>query len=61
MSYYRKSSCYRLPTNDNALDLQGGKEMWTGFFSSAHVATDWKPLLNIDVAHTAFYKANISM
>lgn len=44
-----KSSSYRLPINGAAaLDLEGGKEMWTGFFSSAHVATGWKPLLNID-------------
>uniref|UniRef100_A0A915Q2W1 Uncharacterized protein n=1 Tax=Setaria digitata TaxID=48799 RepID=A0A915Q2W1_9BILA len=57
-----KSSSYRLPVNGAvALDLDGGKEMWTGFFSSAHVASGWKPLLNIDVTHTAFYKANISM
>ncbi|VDN21856.1 unnamed protein product, partial [Cylicostephanus goldi] len=60
--YSWKSSCYRIPINGAlALDLEGGKEMWTGFFSSAHVASGWKPLLNIDVAHTAFYKAKISM
>ncbi|CAJ0960664.1 unnamed protein product, partial [Mesorhabditis belari] len=60
--YAWKSSCYRIPINGGqALDLEGGKEMWTGFFSSAHVASGWKPLLNIDVAHTAFYKAKISM
>ncbi|KAM3716744.1 hypothetical protein ACO02O_00884 [Dirofilaria immitis] len=57
-----KSSSYRLPINGAAaLDLEGGKEMWTGFFSSAHVTSGWKPLLNIDVTHTAFYKAHISM
>uniref|UniRef100_A0A0R3RQP8 PAZ domain-containing protein n=1 Tax=Elaeophora elaphi TaxID=1147741 RepID=A0A0R3RQP8_9BILA len=57
-----KSSSYRLPVNGAAaLDLEGGKEMWTGFFSSAHVAAGWKPLLNIDVTHTAFYKAHISL
>uniref|UniRef100_A0A914R2V5 Argonaute linker 1 domain-containing protein n=1 Tax=Parascaris equorum TaxID=6256 RepID=A0A914R2V5_PAREQ len=57
-----KSSCYRLPVNGAmALDLEGGKEMWTGFFSSAHVAAGWKPLLNIDVTHTVFYKPHISM
>ncbi|CAJ0573794.1 unnamed protein product, partial [Mesorhabditis spiculigera] len=60
--YAWKSSCYRIPTNGGgSLDLEGGKEMWTGFFSSAHVASNWRPLLNIDVAHTAFYKAKISM
>ncbi|ETN70048.1 PAZ domain protein, partial [Necator americanus] len=47
--YSWKSSCYRIPINGAlALDLEGGKEMWTGFFSSAHVASGWKPLLNID-------------
>uniref|UniRef100_A0A8R1TYC6 Uncharacterized protein n=5 Tax=Onchocerca TaxID=6281 RepID=A0A8R1TYC6_ONCVO len=57
-----KSSSYRLPVNGAAaLDLEGGKEMWTGFFSSAHVASGWKPFLNIDVTHTTFYKAHISM
>ncbi|MFH4975706.1 hypothetical protein AB6A40_002415 [Gnathostoma spinigerum] len=60
--YTWKSSSYRLPGEGvMGLDLSGGKQMWTGFFSSAHVATDWKPLLNVDVAHTVFYKANISM
>ncbi|CAI5441874.1 unnamed protein product [Caenorhabditis angaria] len=60
--YTWKSSCYRIPTaNGQALDLEGGKEMWTGFFSSAHIASNYKPLLNIDVAHTAFYKARISV
>ncbi|PAV74327.1 hypothetical protein WR25_13833 isoform C [Diploscapter pachys] len=60
--YPWKSSCFRIPINGGlALDLDGGKEMWTGFFSSAHVATGFRPLLNIDVAHTAFYKARISM
>ncbi|VDK73916.1 unnamed protein product [Litomosoides sigmodontis] len=57
-----KSSSYRLPVNGAAaLDLEGGKEMWTGFFSSAHVATGWKLFLNIDVTHTVFYKARISL
>ncbi|CAI2348079.1 unnamed protein product [Caenorhabditis sp. 36 PRJEB53466] len=60
--YTWKSSCYRIPTADGqALDLEGGKEMWTGFFSSAHIASNYRPLLNIDVAHTAFYKARISV
>ncbi|CAI2354566.1 unnamed protein product [Caenorhabditis sp. 36 PRJEB53466] len=60
--YTWKSSCYRIPTAaGQALDLEGGKEMWTGFFSSAHIASNFKPLLNIDVAHTAFYKARISV
>ncbi|VDK66705.1 unnamed protein product [Gongylonema pulchrum] len=45
-----KSSSYRMPVNGSAfaLDLEGGKEMWTGIFSSAHVADGWKPLLNVD-------------
>ncbi|CAD6187630.1 unnamed protein product [Caenorhabditis auriculariae] len=60
--YTWKSSCYRIPINGgHALDLEGGKEMWTGFFSSAHIATEYKPLLNIDVAHTAFYKARMTV
>lgn len=60
--YTWKSSCYRIPTAaGQALDLEGGKEMWTGFFSSAHIASNYRPLLNIDVAHTAFYKARISV
>ncbi|VDM10677.1 unnamed protein product [Wuchereria bancrofti] len=57
-----KSSSYRLPVNGGtALDLEGGREMWTGFFSSAHVAVGWKPLLNIDVTHTTFYKGHMSL
>lgn len=60
--YTWKSSCYRIPINGaSALDLEGGKEMWTGFFSSAHIASNYKPLLNVDVAHTAFYKARMSV
>lgn len=31
-----------------AHELGGAKQMWTGLFSSAHVASKWKPLLNID-------------
>ena len=30
------------------VNLDGGKELWTGFFSSAHTSTNHKPLLNID-------------
>ncbi|TKR75776.1 hypothetical protein L596_017019 [Steinernema carpocapsae] len=58
-----KSSFYRLPTpnSNDALDLEGGKQMWTGFFSSAHVAQNYRPLLNIDVSHSAFYKQHIEM
>ncbi|CAP29475.2 Protein CBR-TAG-76 [Caenorhabditis briggsae] len=60
--YTWKSSCYRIPTAaGQALDLEGGKEMWTGFFSSAHIASNFRPLLNIDVAHTAFYKTRITV
>ncbi|KAK0416178.1 hypothetical protein QR680_012330 [Steinernema hermaphroditum] len=57
-----KSSFYRLPTaNSDALDLDGGKQMWTGFFSSAQVAQNYRPLLNVDVSHSAFYKMKLEM
>lgn len=47
--YPWKSSCFQIPYSPgSSLDLGGGKEMWTGLFSSAHVASNWKPLLNID-------------
>ncbi|CAD5229313.1 unnamed protein product [Bursaphelenchus okinawaensis] len=59
--YSWKNSCYRLPVNGQpALNLDGGKEMWTGFFTSATLGSAWTPLLNVDVAHTAFYKPRMT-
>ncbi|CAD5220513.1 unnamed protein product [Bursaphelenchus xylophilus] len=59
--YSWKNSCYRLPGNGHpALNLEGGKEMWTGFFTSATLGSAFRPLLNVDVAHTAFYKPRMS-
>ncbi|KAI6242624.1 hypothetical protein M3Y99_00167000 [Aphelenchoides fujianensis] len=60
--YAWKNSCYRLPTAEEpALDLDGGKELWTGFFASAHVGEGWRALLNLDVSRTAFYKPRLPL
>ncbi|KAI6230110.1 hypothetical protein M3Y99_01102100 [Aphelenchoides fujianensis] len=60
--YAWKNSCYRLPGRDNpSLNLEGGKELWTGFFASAHVGEGWRALLNVDIARTAFYKPRLSL
>lgn len=60
--YAWKNSCYRLPNRNNpALNLEGGKELWTGFFASAHVGEGWRALLNVDIARTAFYKPRLSV
>jgi len=36
--------------------LGGGLELWNGYHQSIRHSQMWKPLLNIDVANTAFYK-----
>ncbi|KAI6203095.1 hypothetical protein M3Y94_00516900 [Aphelenchoides besseyi] len=60
--YAWKNSCYRLPCAGNRpLNLEGGKELWAGFFASAHVGEGWRALLNVDVAHTAFYKPRLNV
>ncbi|GMT00939.1 hypothetical protein PENTCL1PPCAC_23113 [Pristionchus entomophagus] len=62
--YPWKSSFYRIPKASGSMDtvdLDGGKELWTGFFSSTHTSKNYKPLLNIDVAHTVFYKSRMSL
>ena len=39
-----------------AIQLGGGLELWHGYHQSIRHSQMWKPLLNIDVANTAFYK-----
>lgn len=39
-----------------AVDLGGGREAWTGFYTSIRLG-QWKPLVNFDMSTTAFYKA----
>ena len=49
--YPFKSSFYALPgRGGHGTELGGGKQMWTGFFSSAHVGRGDRPLMNIDGA-----------
>lgn len=38
------------------LSLGGGLELWHGYHQSIRHSQMWKPILNIDVANTAFYK-----
>ncbi|KAI6228271.1 hypothetical protein M3Y95_00605100 [Aphelenchoides besseyi] len=60
--YAWKNSCYRFPGPGNiALNLEGGKELWNGFFASAHLGQGYRPLLNVDVSHTAFYKPRLNI
>lgn len=59
--YPWKSSVFRIPERaGEALDLGGGVEMWTGFYSSVHLSVS-RPILNLDVSHSAFYKARCWM
>ena len=59
--YPWKSSVFRIPSGPGeALDLGGGVEMWTGFYSSVHLSVS-RPILNLDVSHSAFYKARCWM
>lgn len=37
-------------------ELGGGKEVWLGFTPSVHLATNWKPILNVNITATTFYK-----
>lgn len=39
-----------------SIQLGGGLELWHGYHQSIRHSQMWKPLLNIDVANTAFYK-----
>ena len=39
-----------------SIQLGGGLELWHGYHQSIRHSQIWKPLLNIDVANTAFYK-----
>lgn len=42
-------SVYPIPEHDaDVVALACGKEMWTGFFTSTHVASGGKTLLNMD-------------
>uniref|UniRef100_A0AC35TUF3 ArgoN domain-containing protein n=1 Tax=Rhabditophanes sp. KR3021 TaxID=114890 RepID=A0AC35TUF3_9BILA len=60
--YCWKSSAYRMPINGaDALSIGGAKQVWTGFFSAAHVALGYRPLLNVDIDYTVFYKPKVSM
>jgi len=48
-------SAYKIP-EEAGVDLGGGREIWHGLFTSAHVAQGYKPMVNMDVSHTAFIK-----
>uniref|UniRef100_A0A914W9U6 PAZ domain-containing protein n=1 Tax=Plectus sambesii TaxID=2011161 RepID=A0A914W9U6_9BILA len=52
-------SMYRMPEPGGRfppISLSGGREVWTGFHMAAKVGQGWKPLINVDVSHTAFTK-----
>lgn len=38
------------------MDLGGGREIWHGLFTSAHVVQGFKAMVNMDVSHSAFVK-----
>lgn len=51
------SSIFMIPTPDLcAINLDGGREIWRGLFTSAHVGQNFRPFVNMDIVHTAFYK-----
>uniref|UniRef100_A0A915IE63 Uncharacterized protein n=1 Tax=Romanomermis culicivorax TaxID=13658 RepID=A0A915IE63_ROMCU len=52
-------SIYMIPGYQGApggIDLQGGREIWRGLYTSAHVGEHFRAFVNMDMAHTAFYK-----
>lgn len=57
--YPFRNSIFMIPGAPGApggMDLGGGREVWKGLFTSAHVGQNFRALVNMDVDHTAFYK-----
>ncbi|KAI6174749.1 Piwi domain protein [Aphelenchoides fujianensis] len=62
--YPWQSSVYKLPIagveQPGFLSLGGGKELWPGMFMSAHLGEGFRPLLNVDVTSSCFYKPRVN-
>ncbi|CDW60443.1 Piwi and PAZ and DUF1785 domain containing protei n, partial [Trichuris trichiura] len=50
------STAYEVPTR-SGVNLKFGVELWRGLFISARVGEGYRPLVNIDVSHAAFYRS----
>uniref|UniRef100_A0A5S6QUJ1 Piwi domain-containing protein n=1 Tax=Trichuris muris TaxID=70415 RepID=A0A5S6QUJ1_TRIMR len=49
------NSAYEVPTKCG-VNLYFGMELWRGLFLSARVCEGYRPMVNIDVSHAAFYR-----
>ncbi|KHJ42748.1 PAZ domain protein [Trichuris suis] len=49
------NSAYEVPTR-SGVNLKFGVELWRGLFTSARVGEGYRPMVNIDVSHAAFYR-----
>ncbi|KAI6220849.1 Piwi domain protein [Aphelenchoides fujianensis] len=62
--YPWQSSVFKLPLagveQPGFLSLGGGKELWPGMFMAAHLGEGFRPLLNVDVTSTCFYKPRVN-
>ncbi|VDO82347.1 unnamed protein product [Soboliphyme baturini] len=52
-----RNVAYQIPKGGGTFSLGGGKEVWHGLFTSCHIANAFRPLVNIDVTHAAFFKS----
>ncbi|CDW61365.1 PAZ and DUF1785 domain containing protein, partial [Trichuris trichiura] len=49
------NSAYEIPAR-SGVNLKLGVELWRGLFTSARVGEGYRPMVNIDVSHAAFYR-----
>ncbi|CDW59861.1 PAZ and DUF1785 and Piwi domain containing protei n [Trichuris trichiura] len=49
------NSAYEVPAR-SGVNLKLGVELWRGLFISARVGEGYRPMVNIDVSHAAFYR-----
>ncbi|KFD57119.1 hypothetical protein M513_02004 [Trichuris suis] len=49
------NNAYEVPAR-SAVNLKFGVELWRGLFISARVGEGYRPMVNIDVSHAAFYR-----
>ncbi|KFD44947.1 hypothetical protein M513_14176, partial [Trichuris suis] len=49
------NSAYEVPER-SGVNLKFGVELWRGLFISARVGEGYRPMVNIDVSHAAFYR-----
>ncbi|KHJ46927.1 PAZ domain protein [Trichuris suis] len=49
------NSAYEVPAR-SGVNLKFGVELWRGLFISARVGEGYRPMVNIDVSHAAFYR-----